>query len=1721
MTTPKSVYDRIADSFILASEEVQNLPYLKQERERQVPKKPQLPKPVTPMDDDSSIDEALGPANVFSAPIPADELKRRVEKLPKDKRQRAYERYYDTLKLPPEGQGLLQSVNQPKGLTGGLKQVGRGLASAATTVGEIPGTILGGIAKAGIAGARAVDRTTPFAGQQQTAEELAYDLQPPTREGLRFQETDAANALKFVGELEANWQSTVRKPVAAGAIMILQQLLPGKGEELLTKYGENRRAGLNPYDSAVKASDETKLPFGLQGISELLLAPENAVLFAKPISTAAKLGVKRGAQAAKQASKTVATKIAAKDVFAQQLPDTLKGADDMIKKLAATRTQAKKSGVSSSTIEQLDDEIAAMREYRDNLFEMEMGEEKFAQWTDLQNQLYEAEAKLEGLRATKMSVPKFGTAERAEFGAARRAASAEGRPIKAEAPEIKALQTQVANLKDEIAELEASAERQVVPGPTPQVGQMQPGMGIGEKPPQGTLFGESVVTGGKGSLAPTEAARQAKIAKVKAGQTTLGETAAAPTPKANMPKTAPKGAEAVPPVEPIAPPISEGVPPAGKPPVADSPQIAKVKAEIAALKEKNRLWDERNAYGSLSSANESRAMADYNALRQKEKELASLTAPKGEGVPPGGIKNIRPSSAPSSEEKIVAMLESDVPTTPPAGKKPPVSGDGAEAATPPAPEPAFALDTPTALTQGAEIVKNMKPTVISSFIRKIPLAKQALEKVNPGAKMPDKMLGAWVGRSGVHSSLKTYANAGYQEVIGGLERAFGKEFAEGKAAQVKFIGSPAEEYLPKTGTFIDVVQRPSLYDLSEAQKQALRTWDEFNTSFLDTANSRFGTEIGKFEVPNGYYAPNFDKSEDALKVLENLGASERTALTRGRAKTRLYETAYDRWKANPVFDAETDPRKLLSSINEFKINASASKVFREGVGGKTKMEVMEELHPALVAQKAAVTSRIAALKARIDTAIRQQQAVGRQMQTGSTALKNLEEKAELLNEHIVSLGDEYGPELSYLSGQLREVLKQARTLDRKVLAAQTRSTAAGARKASLQSEFADAFADLQKIRRTYEGTSTGDYVHVQQGINRYFPSKEAGLIDEVLKTSSNSFIKFIDSVRMGVLSLDASPFFGVQAPMMWIADPLGATKQWVAGAGKAISTRDLLSPFKAETLARDVQANLQSAMDFSFHTGVPMGIGSPGEFGIGYFSKIPKLGPKLTRFNEGMFTAVTRGMWDNWTRMSEGLVKDGVSEQAAKAIAGDITTKIVPVLNSARLGQSQARAAALRAAFISVSFIQRPAEMTLNAATGIFKIGTGNISSLTATEKTAVKVALRAQATVTALSVTSAVLSARSRGKDELDAVRDVLNPNSARFMSIVVGTHYIPLGGPYRGLIKAMAPRKVLNSPVPVPFGGVGNYLLNRVTPAVSTQLRLLRDRDYFGRPILQGEFAERIGRFAAYELQGVVPISAQRAIEGGLSGETPGVIAQEAGVQVAGVNLGSYDAVREVRDEWAKELDEYYAIPTDPLKIGRGTEYPYNRDAYRKRNPDVDAKLFIVGAVSSLQTVTAAHKAAQLIQDNRINPQSLKAITDRMALRQDYAKAGRVLERNHVDTLIRLLGQDAGAAAPSKPFQFPPGMPSSKVVPLPSTPIERWSSISQQLSSSLLSALARVWYMGGKLTSEEEAKLKAIHQENSFNQPNFNVWLKQTLRQIQENSAVATFQEESVRGGLTPAMA
>lgn len=66
----------------------------------------------------------------------------------------------------------------------------------------------------------------------------------------------------------------------------------------------------------------------------------------------------------------------------------------------------------------------------------------------------------------------------------------------------------------------------------------------------------------------------------------------------------------------------------------------------------------------------------------------------------------------------------------------------------------------------------------------------------------------------------------------------------------------------------------------------------------------------------------------------------------------------------------------------------------------------------------------------------------------------------------------------------------------------------------------------------------------------------------------------------------------------------------------------------------------------------------------------------------------------------------------------------------------------------------------------------------------------------------------------------------------------------------------------------------------------------------------------------------------------------------------------------------------------------------------------------------------------------------------------------------------------------------------------MKSWSEIKGDLSSSLLIALDRVWYRGGTLMSQEKKALRTVHQKHPFGQPNFNAWVRQTLRQIFENA-------------------
>ena len=69
-----------------------------------------------------------------------------------------------------------------------------------------------------------------------------------------------------------------------------------------------------------------------------------------------------------------------------------------------------------------------------------------------------------------------------------------------------------------------------------------------------------------------------------------------------------------------------------------------------------------------------------------------------------------------------------------------------------------------------------------------------------------------------------------------------------------------------------------------------------------------------------------------------------------------------------------------------------------------------------------------------------------------------------------------------------------------------------------------------------------------------------------------------------------------------------------------------------------------------------------------------------------------------------------------------------------------------------------------------------------------------------------------------------------------------------------------------------------------------------------------------------------------------------------------------------------------------------------------------------------------------------------------------------------------------------------------------QNWEKISAALTQGDLIALQKVW-SGGTLTRNESMSLRRIHSAPGLDlgQSNFKTWMKQTLRQVQQNAAVA----------------
>ncbi len=742
-----------------------------------------------------------------------------------------------------------------------------------------------------------------------------------------------------------------------------------------------------------------------------------------------------------------------------------------------------------------------------------------------------------------------------------------------------------------------------------------------------------------------------------------------------------------------------------------------------------------------------------------------------------------------------------------------------------------------------EQVKQDRPGLITKWVRAVPGLKQLAEFERPGLKMEgesENILVAHVAARAAKSDVLAKTNMSEQYQIRNLAKHFGKDSLTGGKANVKFKGTADTSVL--TGTLKDIADNPDLYELSRDQIGALADFENRNRLLVDYVVEGYGVELGKWEPKlTGAYLPNVDISEDAVEM----AGSESRNIARGRGKTRVWPTMRDRMAHDKSVVPELNVLKLIGAIDSWKASAASAMTFRDVLNGKTKLEVLQETHPNLYAKMMALRKELASLK-------------------GSK--QRLEEKA-------VEAIEEF--ELSSFETEDIDKLVSGLTLET--------GKRKGAGIPDIEAQMDAVMSQIKELRPAWDAANPKPYVFIQNGIFRYFKVEQANLIKELLKTTNDKFLNLMEMIRGTAFSGDLSPILGVQTPLGALFDPLGALRGLSGAFKRAMQEGDILRSFRMDKFLDDISDNPTEWGEFFALTGRPPS-GTPSEFAGGFLAKIPG----FSAFTESTFLMVTRQQFLMWQRLTDSMVKSGATELTAKVAAAEKVSEVFPLLNEARLGQSQERYAQLRALPTSYSFIRQPMRMLSDAATALGKVVMRK--PLAPKEQLAIRLMLTLSTSIMFISVMSAVLDALRRKDDPLKAAWDAINPDpfNGKFASIIINEHLrIPIGGPYRALFRAIWPQEVTGVPVPVPFAGIYQFFKNRTNPVISTTWDLIQNEDYFHRPIRTGDTQlEQFLRGLEYALESVMPLSIGQVVEDIRTGETDNIL-RDFMSQFAGFNL------------------------------------------------------------------------------------------------------------------------------------------------------------------------------------------------------------------------------------------
>jgi hypothetical protein len=736
-------------------------------------------------------------------------------------------------------------------------------------------------------------------------------------------------------------------------------------------------------------------------------------------------------------------------------------------------------------------------------------------------------------------------------------------------------------------------------------------------------------------------------------------------------------------------------------------------------------------------------------------------------------------------------------------------------------------------------------------LTQVPGLSHLLSTIFPNVRQADVIVPSYTARQAAIASLETRFAAMREASLTALEDAW-------KNFRPRYSG-PADN--PFKNTLKDFFDNPEHYaGVTAEMDRAKRVYDAISMRILNHVRERFGVDILPFDVDKeGWvYLATVQAKDNVDDAIQRIADGYHAAGVSGsgaRAKTRYYEGAYQRFRRHPGWRAETDLRELTAIHDRALAHMAGGEVFKRGTEGLTRVEARDIVHPGLREARDDARRRMAELRQKIERA-ETRLASGARVRERLERLRAREERRTApVYARIDALGEEWGPELSFLSGQAREIERRARVLESQLLRTKARTADLGITLQLLRTEADKLAPRLARLLRAYEAANLEPYV-LSKHTYRYHLADVAADIDQVLLSKSNiSAVNWAldaaDEARLFTFAADFGPLTAQQGFFAALFNPLGTARS-LRGVVKEL--------LDGSEVARIAQAEADLVQRYTEATGRAFGeIGQEFRRSRQGIERLPPARP-LNRRIIGGVEVLRYNLWKQDRALLKWL-NPKMSDNVADAEAANFSSKFMPALNPAERGVSTLRAKIERGPIISPSFYAAPAGLAKDFAAGTAKLiahrspnPARRWHSLSGREQLAVYRGLSAASMLAMAGMVSYIAS----GYSPEEAVKRTLNINSPRFLSVALGRNrYVPIGGPFRSFIRAILPRRAFGSPVPVPFAGVPRWTQGKLAPIVRTPYDLYRNEDYLGRRIRKGSAAEQFARSAWYAAETFVPLS------------------------------------------------------------------------------------------------------------------------------------------------------------------------------------------------------------------------------------------------------------------------